>query len=242
MATYHLSVKTGKRGRASEHAAYIAREGKYSKNLQQEELVVIECGNLPEWANGNPKSFWEMADKHERINGAAYREFEVALPVELTTNQQVELVHEFIEHQIGNKPYQFAIHVPQAALGGIDQPHAHIMLSDRKPDGIERGPEQHFKRSNPHHPELGGCKKDSGGKEPHALKNDLITCRESWANLQNKHLEKYGYEQRVDHRSNQDRNIHKAAERHLGQATIKKMTVEEKGRYKDKRNGIQPAM
>ncbi len=87
----------------------------------------------------------------------------------------------------------------------MKQPHAHIMFSDRTPDGIERVPSQHFKRYNPRNPEHGGCKKDRGGREPSVLKNELVSRRESWADLQNEFLEANGHAARVDHRSNKDR-------------------------------------
>lgn len=232
MATYHLSIKSGKRGKASEHAAYIAREGKHSKS---EDLLAKEHGNLPDWANNDPIYFWKTADKNERVNGAAYREFEVALPLELTAEQNLRLVQELIQQKIGSKPFQFAIHVPTAALGEDKQPHAHIMFSDRIPDGIDRSPQQHFKRYNPNDPTRGGCKKDSGGKDPATLKNEVKSNREEWANLQNQFLERHGHASRVDHRSNQDRGVDQAPERHLGSAGIKNMSDEEKGAYKDKR-------
>jgi hypothetical protein len=235
MASYHLSVKTGKRGSAASHAAYIAREGKFGRNLVEPDLVALEFGNLPDWALGNPQRFWKMADKCERSNGAAYREFELALPSELTNEQQRELLDDFISKVVVNKPYQMAIHEPTASLGGIKQPHGHIMISDRVPDSINRHPEQHFKRFNSAHPEIGGCRKDSGGKDPVTLKNDLKNLRAEFAELQNHHLEKNGHAARVDHRSYRDRGIDKVAERHLGPAAIKKMTEDEKMTIKDKR-------
>lgn len=235
MASYHLSVKTGKRGSAATHAAYIAREGKFSMNLQEPDLVAMEFGNMPDWALGNPQLFWKMADRYERSNGAAYREFEVALPSELTIEQQRELLDNFISKEIGSKPYQLAIHDPTAGLGGIKQPHGHIMISDRVPDGISRPPEQHFKRFNSAHPEIGGCRKDSGGKDPATLKNDLKTLRANFADLQNQHLEKHGQLARVDARSNHERGIDKEPEKHLGAAAIKRMTDDDKAKIKDKR-------
>jgi hypothetical protein len=232
MASFHCSIKNGKKGTAAIHAAYIAREGKHSKS---KDIVAMEYGNMPEWALGNPSQFWRMADKFERVNGAAYREFELALPQELTDEQQRELLDEFISHVIGNKPYQVAIHSPKAALGDVNQTHGHIMVSDRIPDGISRPPELHFKRFNSNHPELGGCKKSSGGKAKWLLKEDLKAIRATFADLQNKKLEKYGHEARVDHRSYRDRGIEKDAEKHLGAAAIKKMSEEEKAQIKDKR-------
>jgi hypothetical protein len=235
MATYHFSIKSGKRGKAQNHAVYIAREGKHSKDQIESDLIAKSSGNLPAWANDNPVEFWKAADKHERINGAAYRELEVALPSELTDEQNLKLVQELIKLEIQDKPYQFAIHAPKAALGEVDQPHAHIMFSDRLADGIERKPEQHFKRYNPRDPSRGGCKKDSGGKEKAVLKNELLTIRENWAELQNQALAEHGHDARVDHRSNKQRGITKPAERHLGQAGVKLMTAEDKARYVDER-------
>jgi hypothetical protein len=235
MASYHLSVKTGKRGSAANHAAYIAREGKFGKNLQEPDLVAMEYGNMPDWALGNPSLFWKMADKHERSNGTTYREFEMALPSELSTEQQRELLDDFISKVVGNKPYQFAIHSPNSALGGVPQDHGHIMVSDRVPDGIERQPEQIFKRYNTVHPELGGCKKDSGGKPPTTLRNDLKKLRADFAELQNHHLEKNGHAARVDSRSNRERGVDKEPEKHLGAAAIKQMSEEDKAQFNDKR-------
>jgi len=235
MASYHLSIKSGKRGKASSHAAYIAREGKHGRAEKREDLIATEHGNLPEWANGNPSLFWKMADEHERKNGAAYRELEVALPAELEPAQHLALLQEFVRAELSGKPYQLAIHEPIAALGQVKQPHAHIMFSDRKPDGIERTPSQHFKRYNPANPEQGGCKKDSGGREPGILKNELVSRRENWANLQNQFLEANGHTARVDHRSNKDRGIQVSPERHLGHVGIKKLTPEERSGYQSKR-------
>lgn len=237
MASYHFSIKSGKRGKAENHAAYIAREGKHSKGEKKHDLVAKDHGNLPEWANGNPATFWKMADVNERANGAAYRELEIALPSELTKEQNLALVKNLINDLLGDKPFQCAIHAPVASLGKVTQEHVHIMFSDRKPDGIVRSPAQHFKRYNPTNPEQGGCKKDSGGKEKCLLKEELISCRESVARIQNTHLEMNGHAARVDHRSNKDRGIEQAPERHLGHLGIKKLTDEEKEAYKTKREG-----
>ena len=235
MASYHLSIKSGKRGKASEHAAYIAREGRYGKNQKGHDLVAKDHGNLPEWAKNDPSLFWKMADQNERINGAAYREYELALPRELNLAQQQALLREFIRSEIGSKPFQLAIHSPTAALGDKSQPHGHIMISDRKPDGVERSPEQHFKRYNAANPAIGGCKKDSGGKDRETLREALVSTRQTWADLQNRSLEEHGKSARVDHRSNRERGIVKETERHLGHLAIKRLSDEEKQIYRANR-------
>lgn len=239
MASFHICIKSGKRGNAAEHAAYIARLGKHAKKEGKNDLVAAEHGNLPTWSNGDPQIFWKASDQHERLNGATYRELEVALPNELTRDQNLALVQEFVKKEIGVKPYQFAVHLPNAALGNVDQPHAHILYSDRLPDGVVRTPEQHFKRYNAKEPEKGGCKKDCCGKDIDSHKSEVVRRRERWADLQNGHLAMHGHAVKVDHRSNKARGIDALPERHLGQAGVKKMTLEEKDAFKAKRGNNQ---
>lgn len=221
MATYHLSARIGQKGKAHAHAAYIAREGKYKGSDRYEDLEAKAYGNMPTWAEHNPAEFWQAADENERANGSTYRELEVALPRELTPKQRLELVQAFITQELGDKhTYQFAIHTPKAALEKGDQPHAHIMYSERIRDGIERDPEQYFKRYNAKNPDKGGAKKFSGGKSTNVLKAELLEQRERWANLQNAHLEKHGHTERVDHRSLKDQGIEQLPEKHLGGAGV----------------------
>lgn len=136
MAIARLSVKVGKVGKAAAHAEYIAREGQYSSRLEKGEVLeATEAGNMPAWAAANPAEFWRAADVHERANGTTYREFEVALPRELVAEDRAALVRAFVAQELADKhAYQWAIHRPKAA-DGQDQPHAHIMFSERKRDG-----------------------------------------------------------------------------------------------------------
>ncbi|EEA0833900.1 MobA/MobL family protein, partial [Salmonella enterica subsp. enterica serovar Agona] len=146
MATYHLSVKFGGKGKALAHANYITREDKFS---QRKDLEHTEHGNMPEWAKDDPAHFWQAADAFERANGSTYREIEIALPRELNEAQRLELVRDFVKQETGGQhTYSFAIHNPQASIDGGEQPHAHIMMSQRVDDGIKRSPEQYFRRYN----------------------------------------------------------------------------------------------
>jgi len=216
MASYHLSVKVGGKGKALAHAQYIAREGEY-KVKHQEKLEAVEHGNLPNWAQGNPNLFWQCADEFERKNGAAYREIEIALPRELTPKQRQDLVQVFVEQELGDQhAYTWAIHNPKASIEGGEQPHAHIMFSERIQDGIDRGADQFFKRYNSKHPERGGCQKSNTAKSVEQRKTELVELRERFADLQNAFLEEYGHTDRVDHRSLADQGIDRIPEKHLG--------------------------
>ena len=235
MASYHCSVKVGGKGKASGHAAYIAREGRYAERAGYEDLEATGHGNLPSWAESEPARFWSAADRHERANGATYREIEIALPRELNPAQRQALVLDFIQQEIGERhAHQWAIHNPGAALASGEQPHAHLMYSERTLDGIERDPEQYFKRYNGKHPELGGCRKDSAGTEER-----LLETRQRWAEVQNAHLQQHGHAARVDHRSLADQGIDRAPEQHLGGRRVRQLAPEQREALLERREAEQ---
>jgi len=168
---------------------------------------------MPTWAQANSADFWQACDELERANGRAYREFEVALPRELTHEQQRELVCQFVSEQLGNKHvYEWALHDK-----GDGNPHAHIMFSERMQDGIERDRKHFFKRANSKIPERGGCAKDDGwrgtkGNPPVRLQE----ARARWADLQNAHLERAGELARVDPRTLAAQGIERIPQLHVG--------------------------
>lgn len=104
MAVGRISVKTGSKGKGVAHANYIMREDKYKPHADKlEKLEKVGHGNMPEWASDNPKFFWKMADEHERKNGSVYREHILTLPRELSPEQRLELVKDWIKSEIGDK-------------------------------------------------------------------------------------------------------------------------------------------
>ena len=172
MAIYHLNVKTGSRiggQSAKAKSDYIGREGKYEKG--GEELEYKESGNMPEWAADDPRGYWAGADAHERANGRLYRQVEFALPRELNAAERVELATRFAEHLTAAErlPYTLAVH-----RGGEDggNPHAHLMISERANDGIERSAEKWFKRYNAKEPEKGGGAEKHGHQAPRLARAD----------------------------------------------------------------------
>ena len=195
MAIYHLSVKTGSRisgQSAKAKSDYIEREGKYEKD--RDELAYSESGNMPEWAEDNPQKYWEAADEHERANGSLFKEVEFALPVESDERQQRELASSFAADLTGGErlPYTMAIH-----RGGGDNPHVHLMISERGLDGHARDAEQWFKRANKAAPEKGGALKTRSFMNKEWLGNT----RKAWETAANTALERAGRSERIDHRS-----------------------------------------
>ncbi|HDT3161993.1 TPA: MobA/MobL family protein, partial [Escherichia coli] len=142
----------------------------------------------------------------------------MALPRELTPEQRLELVQDFVRQEAGERhAWSFAIHNPKASIDGGEQPHAHIMMSQRVNDGIERTPEQYFRRYNARYPERGGAKKDSGSLTLTQQKEQLRELRKRWEVKHNEHMRKHGFERGfIDCRTLKEQGIERRPEVHLG--------------------------
>ena len=231
MAIYNVSVSVGSAGSSGgSKADYLEREGKYKeKEWEDPEVEHIEHGHMPEWAEAPRRDYWRDAvDAGERVNGVRYREVQIALPRELDRDRRRELAHEFAEHLTARErlPYTLAIH-----RGGGDNPHAHLMISERMNDGLARTPETWCKRANRKHPERGGARKTRSLQG----KRWLRQMRKDWETAANRALEQAGRPERIDCRSLADRreaalargDLEEAAEFsrepevHLGPAALK---------------------
>ena len=194
MAVYHLKASFGSRAGGQSARAksdYIEREGRYEKD--GEELEHKEPGNMPEWAQDDHGKYWEAADENERANGRLYSEVQFALPKELSEKERRELAGEFAERVCSRErlPYTLAIH--RGGANG-ENPHAHLMFSERGHDGIERSAEQWFKRYNAKAPEKGGARKSRAAKAGDWLEKT----REAWEQTANRALERAGRAERID--------------------------------------------
>ena len=86
------------------------------------------------WAREDMAEFWGASEAHERANGNTYREYELALPRELSPAARLALVEPFAAQAFGvTRPYQWAIHTC-TARNGKEQPHVHLMSSHRQLD------------------------------------------------------------------------------------------------------------
>ncbi len=202
MAIYHLTASTWSAGQgkgAGGHSRYIARTGPYSK--QDQECILTEMGHMPDWVK-DPADYWDAADRYERKNGTVYREIEVALPAELSERKNIELARQFAEFLATDNiegghatPYQMAIHKTDEGLL-----HAHIMISDKINDGLDRDPQLWFKRAatKDRDPASGGAMK-TRARLGHEWLQEVV--RPKWQELANEALERDGHDVRIDMRS-----------------------------------------
>ncbi len=214
VAIFHLSVKTVSRsaGRsATAAAAYRAgvkitdeRTGDihdYTRKGGVEFTDLVLPADAPEWA-ADRAALWNAAEQKEtRKNSTVAREFEIALPDELTPVERQRLAldtaRELVERH--GCAADVAIHAP-GADGDHRNHHAHILLSTRRlgPEGFtEKTRELDDQKTGP----------------------QMVTqWRERFARLQNERLHENGQEVRVDDRRLEAQGIDREPTRHLGPA------------------------
>ena len=195
----HVNVKTGSRGTGQSAAAkydYISRDGKYEAACQ-DEVVHLESGSMPSFASSDARLYWAAADVHERSNGRLFRSLTAALPNSLDPADRLDLARSFAAHVTGGElPYTLAVHAGDSKKAGVaDNPHLHLVFSERVNDGVERGAEQWFRRAAPKKgdPASGGARKTERTKP----RSWLEETRSAWAGEMNLAFERAGVDDRV---------------------------------------------
>ncbi len=212
MAIYHLSIKTVSRstGRsATAAAAYRAAERitdertgeihDYSRKGGVESAEIILPKNAPEWASDRA-ALWNAAEQAEtRKNSTVAREFEIALPADLTADERRRLATDFAREIVDRHgcAADVCIHA-QGREGDNRNHHAHILLTTRS-----LGAEGFTKKTR----ELDDRKT-----------GEVDRWRQRFGELQNERLAQAGSEARVDHRTLEAQGIDRAPTQHMGPA------------------------
>ena len=211
MAIYHFHASKGRRGQsAAAKFSYVTRTGKYKRS--RDVLLHATSGRMPAWAE-TPADFWEMADARERKNGRLFREYEFALPIELTLDQQRAVAEKYAEHitSTHSLPWSLALHA-----GHGTNPHAHLLINERMNDGIDRPAEKWFGRANKKNPAKGGALKTDALEK----KRWLRAARRDWEVICNRALESAGSDARIDHRTLAQQGIDREPTSHIGPTVL----------------------
>ncbi|MDD5469106.1 MAG: MobQ family relaxase [Anaerolineales bacterium] len=212
MAIYHLSVKTISRsaGRsATASAAYRAgekiadqRTGEihdYTRKGGVESADLVLPENAPDWASDRA-ALWNAAEQAEtRKNSTVAREFEIALPSELSPEERRRLAVDFAREIVARHgcAADVAVHAP-GQVGDPLNHHAHILVSTRRlaAEGF-----------------TGKTRELDDQKS-----GEVNRWRARFAELQNERLWEAGAQARVDHRTLEAQGIDREPARHLGPA------------------------
>lgn len=212
MAIFHLSVHdrvsrgAGQSSLAS--AAYIDREWyrdertgevyDYTRLRAPLFTGVYAPKDAPDWAR-NAAELWNRVEAFEKRRDAQLAmPIDIALPHELTLEQNRYLLQDFVRENFVRKGYaaHVAIHPPDHDHRNI---HAHVLVTLRKID------EHGFARTK-------------GEQQDNYRNRDAYVegLRESWEKLANRHLERWGHDARIDRRTLKEQGAGREPTTHLG--------------------------
>ena len=221
MAIYHFHAQVMSRGDARSSVAAAAYRHRTQMALSNEEeyrqfdyrekgedLVCEEMAlpdNVPNWfrqlidgrnAAGASEALWNAVEAHEtRANGQLAREIVLALPAELSKDQNIALVRDYVREAFTSRGMvaDWVYHDKEG------NPHIHVMLT------MAPMTEQGFGSKWAKLLDQNGDPVRKGGKIQYRSwagdKETLKAWRSLWADIANRHLELGGHEARIDDRT-----------------------------------------
>ena len=232
MAIFHMSfqnISAGKMRSAVASASYRSgeklfsdKEGKsyFYKRDVMPEAFILTPKNAPEWAKDRQQLWNEVEKKDRKANSRYAKEFNVALPIELSEQEQKNLLTKYVQENFVNSGMvaDVAIHRDHP-----DNPHAHVMLTNRpfNPNGTwglkskrenildKNGNKTYTKNSRfPRSRKIWLVDWDKKEKIPEWRKN--------WANAVNQVLEAKNLPDRISEKSYEEQGIDEVATQHEG--------------------------
>ncbi|WP_163531425.1 MULTISPECIES: MobQ family relaxase [Halobacillus] len=209
MAIYHFSgqmISRGKGQSATAAAAYRSGDKLHSerynktneyKRIVQPESFMMKPKHAPEWAN-NREQLWNEVEKVEnQKNAQLAREFNVALPVELSNEEQTKLAKKFVQEVFVDEGMVADLSIHR---DDVNNPHFHVMLTTR---GFKENGEWDAKASKV---------KLENGKQKRINKNNwgdrdtFRKWRKQWADYANQSLDQNDINETITHRSHESLN------------------------------------
>lgn len=230
----HFSIKISTRskgGSAVAQAAYQSGERLFDERSEETKSYTEKRGilhteillplNAPE-AYQDRNTLWNAVEKSEaNWNAQLARRIEIALPIELPMEKNIELIREYCQEQFVSKGMIADIAIHDPSLPGHN-PHAHVMLTMRALD--ENGKWLSKSRREYELDADGNRIKDSKGKWKFRKVNttdwnnreNAELWRSAWESIQNRYLEEAGRPERVHMKSYERQGIDQIPTVHMG--------------------------
>lgn len=217
MASYHCSIKPVSRGAGrSGTAAAAYRAGVCLKDERTGEVhdytrkQGVEHTELvfPSGVNMSREKLWNAAESAEKRKDARIaREFELALPTELSKEQRLKLATGFARHLVEQYGVaaDVALHEPNRK-GDQRNHHAHILITTRQISAQGLGNKTDLEQEDK---ALRAQGKGTGRQQ-------IETLRGAWAAQCNMALQRAGSHERVSHKSLKAQGIEREPTSHLG--------------------------
>lgn len=221
MAIYHVSTKPVSRssGRSAvASAAYRCavllvnqRDGLVHDFTRKEGVehkeIVLPQGVSADWALDR-SALWNAAEFAEKRKDARVaREFEIALPHELSPEGRLKAARAFAQN-LANRygaAVDFAVHSP-SEHGDIRNYHAHVLMTTRQVGKAGLGEKTYLEHKNARLLANGMATTDM----------QLRDIRQSWEAIANRQLQREGLDVRIDHRSHIERGLELSPTEHMG--------------------------
>lgn len=188
------------------------RVADYSSRKRPIHEEILAPPGVPEWVYERSR-LWSEAEAVERRRDAQLaRKLQLAMPAELTNNQQIQLVREFVKDQCVAFGMIADVTIHRPPQGGDPRNiHAHVLLTTRNI------------RIN------GFCLKNRDWNSRHRLRE----WRQQWAVYVNRALESAGHTQRIDHRKLEEQEKAPNQAPFTGEKKKNKAAPAYKKRFKD---------
>ncbi|EKK5253744.1 MobA/MobL family protein [Enterococcus faecalis] len=221
MAIYHFSLQIAKRNNGKRSliamAAYRSGERLYSELYEKEnfyghrlvkpDAFILKPDYVPSEFSDREYLWNKMELAETSPNARLCREVNIALPVELSNEDQKELVMSYVQKMFVSKGMiaDVAIH-----RDDCNNPHAHIMLTMRKVD--EKGQISNKQKRIPVLDEHGKqVYNEKGHRKTVSIKTTdwdkkelLLEARKEWANMTNKLLRERGIDEQITEKSHKE--------------------------------------
>jgi len=221
LAIYHLSTKPVSRssGRSAvASAAYRCavlltnhRDGLVHDFTRKEGVehveIVLPKGVSADWALDR-SALWNAAEFAEnRKDARVAREFEIALPRELSPEGRLKAARAFAQDLADRygAAVDFAIHSP-GEHGDIRNYHAHVLMTTREVRQAGLGEKTRLEHKNARLLANGMATTDM----------QLRDIRQSWEGIATRQLQREGLDIRIDHRSHIERGLELSPTEHMG--------------------------
>lgn len=246
MAIYHFSgqmISRSKGQSAVASAAYRSGEKLYDERYGQTKFYkretepitfILKPEHAPDWCL-NRERLWNEVEKHEKAkNSQLAREFNVALPIELSLEEQVALTKDYCQKYFVEKGMvaDVAIH-----LDDEKNPHFHVMLTTRPFDEQgnwtikSRKIYLYDEEGNPLYTKSGFRANRKENVTDWDSKETMQAWRKGWADLTNSYLEKNGFSERISEKSYAELGLDKQPTIHEGYVARQ---MEKNGRSSDR--------
>lgn len=250
MALFYMNVRNVQKakGSAVAKAAYVSGDKLYSEREEEmksyktrevnPDSFILAPKHAPEWVY-NREMLWNEAERIEKaVNARVMREVVVALPIELSNEQQHKLISEYVQENFVDAGMVADVNIHRDR----DQnPHAHILLTIRHFESDGTWAKSRTKKEYLKDKDGEFIFNENGDKKTRNVdltgwngKNVIVKWRENLAEKINHFYKENNINEVVSHLSNEERGLDKVSHQRLSR---NEYMVELAAKEKAEKNG-----